>query len=154
MPQLLPEQLENVRTVFSDFLKKKGLRRTPERSSVFEEVYATDDHFDVDELFVRLKTKEINVSRATVYNSLELLMECNLVVRHQFGSKQAKYERSFSYWQHDHLICVDCNEIHEFCDPRIQAIQEMVSEIFDFEILHHSLQMYGHCRRENCPRKD
>ncbi len=153
MPQFLPEQLEDIRSVFSDFLKKKNLRQTPERFKVFDEVYASDDHFDADELFVRLKAKEINVSRATVYNSLELLMECNLVVRHQFGNKQAKYERSFRYWQHDHLICEDCNEIHEFCDPRIQAIQEMVSEIFEFEITHHSLQMFGHCRRDNCPNR-
>jgi Fur family ferric uptake transcriptional regulator len=153
MPPLLPEQFEKVRAIFADYLKKKGLRQTPERFRVFDEVYSSDDHFDADELFVRLNARDVHVSRATVYNSLELLMECNLVVRHQFGNKQAKYERSFSYWQHDHLICMDCNELFEFCDPRIQAIQEMVSEIFDFEIAHHSLHMYGHCRKEACPNR-
>ena len=93
------------------------------------------------------------MSRATVYNTLDLLIECDLVVKHQFGNKQAKYERAYSYWQHDHLICMDCNELFEFCDPRIQSIQEMVAEIYEFEVKHHSLHIYGHCRRENCPNR-
>ena len=153
MSQISTEKIEDVRTIFSDYLKKKNLRQTPERFLVFDEVYAHDDHFDADELYLRLKENGVNVSRATVYNSLELLMECNLVVRHQFDSKQAKYERSFRFWQHDHLICLDCNELFEFCDPRIQGIQEMVSDIFKFDITHHSLEMYGHCNREECANK-
>jgi len=151
MPALAPQQTTEVRRTFSDYLKRKGLRQTPERFLIFDEVYATEDHFDADELYLRLKKNGVAVSRATVYNTLDLLIECNLVVRHQFGNKQAKYEASFSYWQHDHLICTDCEEVFEFCDPRIQGIREMVAEIFQFEIESHSLQMHGHCRREKCP---
>ncbi len=151
MPSLAPQQILEVRRIFSDYLKKKGLRQTPERYLIFDEVYASEDHFDADELFLRLKGRDVTVSRATVYNSLDLLIECNLVVRHQFGNKQAKYEPSFSYWQHDHLICMDCNEVFEFCDPRIQGIREMIAEIFNFEIEQHSLQMHGRCKREKCP---
>jgi|SRR5690554_3841169 Fur family ferric uptake transcriptional regulator len=147
------EKLEEVRTIFSNFLKERNQRHTPERFLVLEEVYAAGEHLDADELYLRLKRKGTRISRATVYNTLELLLECDLVVRHQFGTNQAKYERAFSYWQHDHLICLDCNEVFEFCDPRIQSIQEMVAEIFKFNIVHHSLQMYGHCQRENCPNK-
>lgn len=155
MPTLAPQQINEVRKIFSDYLKKKGHRQTRERFLIFEEVYASEDHFDADELYVRLKQNGIAVSRATVYNSLDLLIECNLVVRHQFGNKQAKYEPSFHYWQHDHLICTDCNEVFEFCDPRIQGIRDMVAEIFQFEIENHSLQMNGRCIKENCPnRKD
>jgi len=154
MPTLAPQQIIEVRTVFSDYLKKKGLRQTPERFLIFDEVYASEDHFDADELFVRLKRKNVAVSRATVYNTLDLLIECNLVERHQFGNKQAKYEPSFSYWQHDHLICMDCDEVFEFCDPRIQGIRDMVAEIFNFEIEQHSLQMHGHCKREKCPNRE
>ena len=153
MPPLAPDKLAEVRSIFDEYLKQQGLRQTAERAHVFEEVYDTDDHFDADELYTRLRSRGVNVSRATVYNSLELLLECNLVVRHQFGNKQAKYERSFSFWQHDHLICMDCNELFEFCDPRIQSIQEMVSEIFQFDISQHSLHMYGHCRRPECPNR-
>lgn len=150
----LPEQhLEEVRRIFSDYLRDRGHRQTPERFAIFEAVYATDDHFDADELFLRLKQAGVQVSRATVYNTLDLLIDCHLVVRHQFGNKQAKYERAYRYWQHDHLICLDCNALFEFCDPRIQSIQEMVADIFQFDIRQHALHMYGHCQRSACPNR-
>lgn len=151
MSKLPDAQMEEVRESFQSFLKERGQRQTPERFAVLEEVYATGDHVDADELYLRLKQKGMRVSRATVYNTLELLMECDLVVRHQFGSNQARYERAYSYWQHDHLICMDCGELFEFCDPRLQSIQEMVAEIYQFEIKNHALNMYGRCRREACP---
>ncbi len=146
-------QLEEVRRIFGEFLKERNQRQTPERFVILDEVYGTSGHFDADELYLQLKEKNVRVSRATVYNTLDLLIECELVVKHQFGNKQAKYERAYSYWQHDHLICMDCNELFEFCDPRIQSIQEMVADIYHFEVKHHSLHIYGHCRRENCPNR-
>jgi len=153
MSRLSSEQIELVRNRFYDYLRMQNLRQTAERSSIFEAVYETDDHFDADELYVRLRGNNVAVSRATVYNTLELLVDCNLVVRHQFGNKQAKYERSYRYWQHDHLICLDCNKLFEFCDPRIQTIRDMVSDVFDFEISQHSVNMYGHCKKNDCPGK-
>ena len=153
MPSLSPEQMEKVREAFSACLKQRNQRQTPERFAVLEEAYATEGHYDADELYLRLKQKGVRVSRATVYNTLELLLECELIIRHQFGQNQAKYERAFSYRQHDHLICMDCNELFEFCDPRLQSVQEMVAEIFQFEIKHHSLNLYGHCRRDGCPNR-
>ena len=153
MPALSEKQLEEVHNIFRVFLKKRNLRQTPERFVVLDAIYATSDHVDADELYLRLKQKGDRVSRATVYNTLDLLLECDLVVRHQFGKNQAKYERAYSYWQHDHLICLDCNAVMEFCDPRIQSIQEMVAEIYKFEIKNHALNLYGHCLRENCPNR-
>ena len=153
MPGLSEKQLEEVQNIFRVFLKKRNLRQTPERFVVLDAIYATSDHIDADELYLRLKQKGDRVSRATVYNTLDLLLECDLVVRHQFGKNQAKYERAYSYWQHDHLICLDCNAVMEFCDPRIQSIQQMVAEIYKFEIKNHALNLYGHCMRENCPNR-
>ena len=151
---LSTEQMDEVRASFRRFLKRRNQRQTPERFAVLEEAYASDDHFDADELFLRLRQKESRVSRATVYNTLDLLQECDLVIRHQFGKNQSKYERAYSYRQHDHLICVDCNELFEFCDPRLHSIQEMVAEIFQFEIKSHSLNLYGECKREACPNRE
>ena len=153
MSSLSQQQLAEVRNLFRAFLKKRNLRQTPERFMVLEEVYATNDHVDADELYLRLKQKGNRISRATVYNTLDLLLDCDLVGRHQFGKNQAKYERAYSYWQHDHLICLDCNEVLEFCDPRIQGIQEMVAEIYQFDIKHHALHLYGHCRRDDCSNR-
>ena len=144
---------DEVQRVLADTLKKRKQRQTPERFAVLDEVYATVGHFDADELYIRLKNKGVHVSRATVYNTLDLLIECNLVVRHQFDSKHSTYERGYSYRQHDHLICLDCDQLFEFCDPRLQAIQEMVGEIYQMQIKSHSLHMYGECIRDNCPNR-
>ena len=76
MPSLAPQQIAEVRKIFSDYLKGQNLRQTRERVMIFEEVYASDDHFDADELYLRLKQAGIAVSRATVYNTLDLLIEC------------------------------------------------------------------------------
>lgn len=153
MSSLPKQQMDEVQERFTTFLKDRNLRQTSERGAVLKEIYATGDHVDADELYVRLKQKGERVSRATVYNTLELLLECDLVVRHQFGKSQARYERAYSYWQHDHLICLDCDELLEFCDPRLQSIQEMIEEIYQFDVKRHALNMYGRCLRENCPNR-
>lgn len=145
--------VEEARERFREYLRERSQRQTPERFAILDALYETGDHLDADTLYMRLKQKGIRVSRATVYNTLDLLVACNLVARHQFGSLQARYERAYSYWQHDHLICQDCNEIFEFCDPRLHAIQEMIGEIYGMKVEQHALTLYGRCQREGCERK-
>lgn len=94
--------------------------------------------------------KNYHVSRATVYNTLELLLSCDLITKHQFGKNLAQYEKSYGYKQHDHIICVDCKKVVEFCDPRIHQIQTMMGDLLNFKITHHSLNMYGICG--NCQK--
>jgi Fur family ferric uptake transcriptional regulator len=95
-----------------------------------------------------MKTKQYRVSRATVYNSLELLVNCDLVKKHQFGKNLAQYEKSYGYKQHDHLICINCNKVLEFCDPRIQQIKDIMGDLLKFRVIHHSLNLYGECLGE------
>jgi len=90
-----------------------------------------------------MKAKKYRVSRATLYNTMELLLACNLVRKHQFGKNQAQYERAYGNQQHDHIILTETGEVIEFCDPRIQNIKQTLEEIFDVEIMHHSLNFYG-----------
>lgn len=145
-----PQIINEVRNIFSAHLEKHGLRKTPERFAILEEIYSRNDHFDAETLYNELMLQKYRVSRATVYNTLELLLSCDLVSRHQFGKNQAQYEKSYGYKQHDHIICVDCRKVVEFCDPRIQQIQTMMGELLNFSITHHSLQMYGVCG--NCQK--
>ena len=147
------QQIDEVNRLFRDFLKERGQRQTPERFSVLDAVYTTAGHFDADELYLRLKQDGVRVSRATVYNTLELLLECDLVAKHQFGRSQAKYERAYAYWQHDHLLCEDCGAILEFCDPRLQSIRDTVGEVYGFKVERHALSLYARCQRENCENK-
>src|SRR5678816_116245 len=112
----------SVRKVFTEYLENHHQRKTSERFAILDEIYTLKEHFDIEQLYQILKNKNFEISRATVYNTIDLLLDANLVMKHQFGKNLALYEKSYAYKQHDHLICNDCGHVFEFCDPRIQQI--------------------------------
>ncbi len=140
-----------IKEIFTDFITKNNLRKTPERFEILFEIYKLDEHFTIEELFFYMKSKNYRVSKATLYNTVELLLECGLIKKHQFNQKTFFYEKALKSSQHDHLICQNCGKIIEFCDPRIHEIKTDIAELYNFKIETHEIYFYGLC--EDCEKK-
>ncbi len=144
---------ESAHDKFTKFLKKGKHRITPERFEVLDYALEYKGHFAADDLFNQMKKKNSIVSRATVYNTLELLEKCTLLVKRNFGDGITRYELSHNKKNHDHLICINCGTITEFTSTKIQEIVDEVCEEFGFENAGYSFNIFGKCKAgENCKK--
>lgn len=139
---MIPEKIKNT---FISYLKDNAHRITNERFLILDAALNMQGHFDADELYLQMKNDYINVSRATVYKTLELMNECHILARHNFKGDRTKYETKIGRNPHYHIICVTCNKIIEFEYPMIEKIQNKICKENNFKMIDHSLQVFAQC---------
>lgn len=134
---------DEVKDIFTNYLRVHNYRKTQGRYDILNEIYDIDEHFEVETLYLTLKNKNYHISRATIYNTIDLLLDCGLIVKHSFGTKAGSYEKAYGAKQHDHIINLKDQSVVEFMDERMQAIVESIGEQYNFNITHYSFTLYG-----------
>ena len=134
-------------SIFKDCLKSRGFKFTPQRRAILEEVFASHQHFDIEGLFESLRKRGKRISRATIYRTLPLLAESNLIKEAFRSQEKVSYEHIFGHDHHDHLLCIKCGKAIEFKDEKIEKLQEAVCEKYNFKPIEHRLGIKGYCKR-------
>ena len=138
--------INKVKQILTEYLQTNGHRKTPERYAILETIYAIKGHFNIESLYNYMETEgKFRVSRATLYNTIVLLLDANLVIKHQFGNS-SQYERAYRNETHHHMICTECGKVSEFQD---EALKKTVADtkLKRFTAMHYSLYIYGICNK-------
>ena len=138
-------------SLFRSFISKKGLRNTPEREEIIGEIFAIHEHFDVDDLYLRLRKKGSKISKASIYRILPLIMECGLIREAWHEDGHMHYEYIYGNGQHCHLRCIKCGKVIEFVEEELNEIEKRLSRKHDFKIVDHNLDVAGYC--PDCRKK-
>ena len=138
---------EKAHDEFKLFLKSGKHRITPERFEVLDYAIGSGNHFTADDLYLEMKNGKSNVSRATVYNSLELLVKCKMLAKRNFGDNKTFYESSYNIQNHGHLICKVCGDIIEFNHPKLSDIVDNIVKENDFIRDSFQFNIFGKCKK-------
>jgi len=126
-------------------LKKEGLRFTEQRKAIWDEITSSDEHREAEDIYLSLRKNGLNVSRATVYRTIDVLVKNNLVRKLDIGDSPSKYENKIDSLHHDHLICVSCGKIDEFVDDKIEMIQDRIVNERGYKMIRHIHQLFVMC---------
>ncbi|HIO36876.1 MAG TPA: transcriptional repressor [Candidatus Marinimicrobia bacterium] len=132
---------------FMKVLRNENLKLTPQRVEIFREVCDSDEHREAEEIYLALRERDVHVSRSTVYRTMNILYQHDLVRRMNIGDGKWRYEHWLDCHQHDHLICIRCGTIVEFMNPQIEEIQKDVADKFNYKLVRHVHQLFGLCKQ-------
>ena len=132
--------------ILKETLQKEGLRYTQQRQEIWNELCSSDKHRDAEEIFITLRNRGLNVSRATVYRTIDVLVKNNLINKLDIGDGRARFEYNDKYIHHDHLVCTKCGKIVEFYNDKIEELQNDIAKQHNFKLLDHSHQLFGICK--------
>jgi Fur family ferric uptake transcriptional regulator len=133
--------------IFRQFVRSKGLRNTPERETIIREIFSTPEHFDVEELYLRLKRKKKKISKPSIYRLIPLLLETGLIQEAYFEDGHLHYEHIHGRQHHCHLRCMNCGNTIEFTEPSVDKLEGKLAKKYGFAIEGHKLEVFGYCPR-------
>lgn len=133
--------------VFAEYLQRKGLKFTSTRKQLLDRIFEMHDHFTADQLLDRFRDAKLRVSKATVYRTLSVMLDCGLLESHDFGEGSLFYEHTFGHRHHDHLFCLNCKEIVEFFHEKVENLQSEIAQELGFTLIDHSHKLFGLCPR-------
>tara|TARA_X000000368_G_scaffold383274_1_gene340989 strand:- start:415 stop:879 length:465 start_codon:yes stop_codon:yes gene_type:complete len=133
-------------------LKSEGLRATKQRLKIWDELSSTDKHRDIETILKDLKKNKINVSRATLYRTIDVFVKHNLLKKITLDSGKFLYEHNKKTItpQHDHIVCEDCGEIFEFYDNNISSIENKIADGLNLNLTKRVHQLSGTCKDNQC----
>ncbi|MGJ8643160.1 MAG: Fur family transcriptional regulator [Luteolibacter sp.] len=131
-----------------DFISQRGLRRTSQRERIAEVAFSRDEHFTADELFERVRQVDGETSRATVYRTLGLLVEADLLRQIDLGDSQVTYDPNFhDKPSHNHLVCIDCGKVVEFEDDNVDIQTDCLTRRLGFKAVRQSIKIEANCEQ-------
>lgn len=137
-------------------LKNAGLKATTPRLKILELFQkrahsAHERHLSAEDVYKALVDEDVDIGLATVYRVLSQFERAGIIVRHHFEPERATYELEDN-GHHDHVVCLECNELIEFVDPEIEEAQRLIAKRYGYELCDHSLVLYGIC--PECQKKN
>ena len=132
---------------FRDILRQKGLKFTPQRVAVLEEITHGRGHRECEDIYLALKRTGKHISRATVYRTMDILIQNDFARKMELGDGRVRYESKVDSPHHDHLICTSCGNIVEFVDQDIEELQDDIAKRYNFILSRHTHQLFGLCKK-------
>jgi Fur family ferric uptake transcriptional regulator len=131
-----------------DFIRRKGLRRTSQRDTIAKAAFSKDEHFTADELFDRVRKLDAETSRATVYRTLGLLVEADLLREIDLGENQTTYDPNFlDKPSHNHLLCIDCGRVVEFEDTHLDMLNDCITRRLGYKPIRQTIKIEANCEQ-------
>jgi Fur family ferric uptake transcriptional regulator len=137
--------VESALSSFREYLVGEGLKFTGERRAIALALFESESHLEAEELLLRLKGTGANVSRATVYRTLDLLVEAGLARKVRLGTDHNFFEHILGRRQHEHMVCISCGTVIEWFDPELASLVERNTEEQGFEPARYTVQVFGRC---------
>lgn len=137
-------------SAYKAYLAENALKFTKQREVIVEEFFRDPVHLSAEELFKRVQDRDPKIGLASIYRTLNSLVDAGLAVERRFLDKTSVYEYNDPHEHHDHLICMRCHHIFEFENEEIESLQESVAKRLGFTLTDHKLELYGVCNKKNC----